>query len=171
MSGIQLAFQSQNKAVYDITEEQLMAGLFATPVCHQVVAFINCHVSEANSLIDKFNAARFSSEVADRFVDVLLNHIKRLTITQSGGLLLMQDMTEFRDCAMRTCATTKRAELLTDIARICMVEVSQLKAVQQDSSLHMLDPSEFRALVNARADCRSSASPFTKLVVKVKNAT
>ena len=155
--------------MYDITEEQLMAGLFATAECKQVVAFINCHVTEANTMIDKFNATRFSSEVADRFVDALLAHIKRLSITQSGGLLLMQDMTQYRECAIHSCATSKRAELLTEIAKIYIVEASQLEAVLKDSSLHLLDHSEFQALVAARADRRGNASLLNKIAVKVKN--
>ena len=170
-SGVQHAFQNQSKAVYNITEEELMAGLFATPVCQQVVGIVNCHIGLASRTMDKFNAARFASEVADHFVDMLIGHIKHLTVTQSGGLLLMQDMTLYKECALRAGATSKRAELLTEIAKIYIVDASQLQAILQDSSLHLLDPAEFRALVDARADSRANASLLSKIAVKVKNTT
>ena len=164
-TGVQHTLQNQSKTVYNITEEELMAGLFATPVCQQVVGTIKCHIAMASRTMDKFNAARFASEVADRFVAMLISHIKHLTVSQSGGLLLMQDMTMYKECALWACATTKRADLLTEIAKIYIVDASQLQAILQDSSLHLLDPAEFRALVDARADSRANASLLSKIAV------
>lgn len=170
MAGVQAVLHNQSKAAYNITEEELMAGVDATVVCTQLLAFVRAHVAEANRRLDRYNAARFTAELADRFVDALVAHVKRLTITQSGGLLLMQDMTRYRDLVLVAGASTKRAELLTEVAKIFIVDASQEQAILRETSLHTLDPAEYRALVAARADSRAKASLLTKLAGKVKSA-
>jgi hypothetical protein len=112
--------------------------------------------------LDGRNVRSFLGEVASRLLRLLVDQVKRLSVTAAGGLRLMRDTSEYRDCVARfgSPAATKQYELLTDIAKIFLVTPENIKALVGDSSLGRLDPQELLEIVKSRADFKAWSSKW-----------
>ena len=81
----------------------------------------------------------------------------------------MQDMSQYKALIQRITKNSTnipdylRGDLLTDIAKLFVVEYNQLEDLRVQSSLLNLSSIEYSELVAARADGRATASILTKI--------
>jgi len=148
----------QNKADFRLRDDELPPDLRPTATCLTVVRYLDAQREEVARCLDGRNLRSFLTELSARLLRLLVDHVKRFTITGAGGLVLMRDINEYRECVSRFGSPTAVLQhaLLTDVAKIFLVNPENLRSLVEDSDLSSLDPTEFVDLVRARADFKSA---------------
>jgi exocyst complex component 5 len=104
-----------------------------TPTCASIAAFLTKTASSATSCLSGRNLAVFLSEIALGLRSLLLEHLRKFTISLTGGLVVSRDVTKYVDL-VRGWPTGEELEgegkgmdVLTDVATLFVVGPEALR--------------------------------------------
>lgn len=131
-----------------------------TTACVTLVKYLKAQSKEIRRSLDGGNEEAFLEELGRRTFRVLLDHLKRFTISQGmGGLKLKRDMQEYDGFAkddLGIKAITKLYSILPELANIHLLAPSQLKGLLEDSALCNLSREEGLQFLRLRSDWKPS---------------
>jgi len=109
--------------------------------------------------LDGKNFLRVTDLLGRRLQQVLMHHFKKFQVlTGIGGLKLMRDATEYQEFMKKTASSNATVSLFTtlkDIAKLFIVDPSELSSLLFDSSLQYLDREEVTLFVKQRSDFKT----------------
>eukprot|EP00727_Mastigamoeba_balamuthi_P003016 m51a1_g12711 hypothetical protein (137) ;mRNA; f:191-702 len=121
----------------------------------KVTSFLNVHRAMIFRTLDGSNVRQFNEEFVTRVHETLLTHFKKFQVTVgAGGLHLMRDLSEYRDCARLFGATStdKLFEQLSDIAKLFLISPSNFLELIKESQLAQMHRPEVLEFIKNRSD-------------------
>lgn len=103
----------------------------------------------------------FKKMIFSNLKSAILLHIRKFTIEQGiGSMLLMRDMSEYRDCIeiFLIPKISQKFEILKAIGKLHLVNPDQISEVIADSDLSKLTKIELETFIKMRSDYEKSWS-------------
>ncbi|EPQ28786.1 uncharacterized protein PFL1_03589 [Pseudozyma flocculosa PF-1] len=100
------------------------------------------------------NAESFLTEVGVAFHGLLLEHLRKFTVSPAGGLMLTKDLAMYQDAigTFGIPALADRFEMLRQLGNLFIVQASVLKSYMRESHLAKIDERLLRPYLLRRAD-------------------
>ncbi|KAI9208175.1 exocyst complex component Sec10-domain-containing protein [Polychytrium aggregatum] len=135
-----------NQADHILITEQLptdfnpvggLVELRPTKACEHVVECFNAYAKALNGVTEKHTVEVFFSELAVRLFAVIIKHIKRHQVSQSGSIQLMCDLNRYYEwsTSLRVSSVSKVFIVLKELGNLFMADGEvELKTLVYDSS-------------------------------------
>ncbi|KAN0063111.1 Exocyst complex component 5 [Thecaphora frezii] len=100
------------------------------------------------------NAESFLTEIGVAFHGLLLEHLRKFTVSPAGGLMLTKDLAMYQDAigTFGIPALSDRFEMLRQLGNLFIVQASVLKSYMRESHLAKIDERLIRPYLLRRAD-------------------
>ncbi|PWZ02695.1 exocyst complex component Sec10 [Testicularia cyperi] len=124
------------------------------------------------------NAETFLTEIGVAFHGLLLEHLRKYTISAAGGLMLTKDLAMYQDAVgtFGISALSDRFEMLRQLGNLFIVQASVLKSYMREGHLAKIDERLLRPYLLRRADYAKEVrdlddGPFTSASASSTTAT
>eukprot|EP01135_Chromosphaera_perkinsii_P007519 Nk52_evm3s913 gene=Nk52_evmTU3s913 len=126
--------------------------------CRQIVLFLTKQKTMINSSLDGKNLEKFLIAMAEKFVEILEEHIRNYTINNIGGMVLTRDISEYQNFFqdLKIPAVKELMERARDIGNIFIVRPENLKEVCNEGYLARMSREKLVAFIQLRSDYRSA---------------
>lgn len=130
--------------------------------CQQTVDFLKSFNQTLKRLIvdNEQMIFNFLQELSNEFFLVLIEHLKKFTISDSGAVILRNDLRMYAEILGLLHDKSKirdKQDFLSELGNIFLVKPENLKALMQEGILSLIDPKLIYNLVMQRADFKSAS--------------
>lgn len=130
-----------------------------TPTTREVIDFVKTQVILILAkYMDGKNLESIREDFGKRLVRVLFIHFKKWSVSQSGALRLLADLSAYhQECGKLFTSeqTQQEFHMLKDLANLFMLSPDNLGAVLEESSLSRMEKQDLVSYIKLRADFKS----------------
>ncbi|UZJ52417.1 hypothetical protein CBS101457_001737 [Exobasidium rhododendri] len=111
------------------------------------------------------NADTFLTEIGVAFHSLLLDHLRKFTISAAGGIMLTKDLAMYQDAisSFGIPALSDRFEMLRQLGNLFIVQPAVLKSYMRESHLSKIEERLLRPYLLRRADYSSHVRDLNEL--------
>lgn len=150
----------QKKSDFKPRPDDLEALVGASQACEATCQFVSKLTKEAISKLDNANATTFSAELGAGLHQLLLDHLKNFTISDSGAMILQNDLKKYRsmvdELAPAAHLLRDRFDMLWELGHLYVVRPENLRSVLQEGHLGRVDVKLIYPYIAQRADFAQS---------------
>lgn len=154
---------NQKKTDFRPKDEEYVAALEAlqTPTCLSIFNFLSKVAALANTTLDGLNLCQFLSELALGLRSLLLEHLKKFTISASGGLIVSKDVAKYNDlvrgwkCDGTVWDRQGGMEVLVEVGNLFVISAEALRERLRGSGKAAEEVAELKKYVERREDVGS----------------
>jgi hypothetical protein len=154
---------NQKKTDFRPRDEEYAAAIEAlqTPTCLSIYTFLSKVATLANTTLDGSNLCHFLSELALGLRSLLLEHLKKFTVSLTGGLIVSKDVTKYGElvrewkCDGTVWERQGGMEVLVEVANLFVISAEALRERLRGSGKASDEVAELRKYVEKREDVGS----------------
>ncbi|TPX36908.1 hypothetical protein SmJEL517_g00874 [Synchytrium microbalum] len=126
----------------------------ATQPCQIVCDFLRKVYFQASKCLNRDNSDLFLGEIGIELHQMLLEHIRKFTISSSGGMALAKDLALYQEtiATFGVSALSERFNLLRELANAYIAKPEALRSVIYEGVLGRIDPVLLVPYISLRAD-------------------
>lgn len=149
----QLATQKKNDYLPRNDDDMTLARLNTEP-CLAIVEALERLTTEVRQTLSERNRDLFFTEVGIGFHALLLEHLKKYTVSATGGLMLTKDLAMYQDAASHfgVPVVNDRFEMLRQLGNLFIVQPAVLKSYMREGHLAKIDEPLLRPYLLRRQD-------------------
>ncbi|KAI9352722.1 exocyst complex component Sec10-like protein [Obelidium mucronatum] len=150
---IETLLQKQKRADYKPKDEQMVSSP-STATCVQVCEFLNKVHIKAEIYFEGINLTGFLNEIGSIFHVLLLEHIKKFTFSDVGGLILARDLAKYFEViqSFRIEPLTDKFEMIRELGNLFIVKPDNLQQVINGGHLSRIDVTLLTPFLMCRVD-------------------
>ncbi|KAI8824861.1 exocyst complex component Sec10-like protein, partial [Fimicolochytrium jonesii] len=128
--------------------------ILPSPTCIQVCDFLSLVHQRGGTCLAGSNLENFLSEIGISFQSLLLDHLKKFTVSQAGGLILLTDMAAYQHSitTLSIPLLSERFDMLRELANLFVVRPENLKTVMNEGHLSRIEMQLLHPFLSMRAD-------------------
>ncbi|WFD41778.1 Exocyst complex component 5 [Malassezia psittaci] len=145
---------SQKKSDYAPKNDDVMFARLNTDPCLAIVDVLESVHTAADEYLPERTRELFLTEVGIGFHALLLEHLKKFTVSATGGLMLTKDLAMYQDICGRfnIPIVIDRFEMLRQLGNLFIVQPSILKSYMREGHLAKVDEQLLRPYLLRRED-------------------
>ncbi|GAA6015669.1 hypothetical protein JCM10207_008166 [Rhodosporidiobolus poonsookiae] len=151
---LSLLLTKQKKTDFKPKNDDVAFSRLNTEPCLLACDFLHKFRQAAQSALSGRNAEIFLTEVGVTFHTLLLEHLKKFTISATGGLMLTKDLALYQDTlsTFSLPALNDRFEMLRQLGNVFIVQPDILSSYLNEASLARIENRLLRPYVMMRSD-------------------
>ncbi|KAK0538566.1 Exocyst complex component 5 [Tilletia horrida] len=145
---------TQKKTDYNPKNDDFAFTRMNTEPCASCIEALSKVQTAARANLSGKNAEVFLSEVGVTFHSLMLEHLKKFTVSATGGLMLTKDLAAYQDAiaGFGISALVDRFEMLRQLGNLFIVQPSVLKSYMREGHLAAIDEALLRPYLLRRTD-------------------
>ncbi|CAG8562226.1 11518_t:CDS:10, partial [Ambispora gerdemannii] len=147
----------QKKSDFKPKEDEVLTNLMTSP-CDISVDFLKKVYANSNQFLDGKNLELFLTEVGMSFHSMLLDHLKKFSVSAAGGLVLTKDIAKYQEtiALFKIPALDERFEMIRQLSNLFIVKPEILKSVLNEGYLAKIDTKYLHIYLQQRSDFKSA---------------
>lgn len=163
MTWVSKLLQSQKKTDFRPRDEDfaLVIDTLQTPTCLSIYNFLTKVANLATTTLDGVNLSHFLAELATGLRSLLLEHLRKFSVSLTGGLIVSKDVTKYaelvRGWPLQGTAFEKDGgmEVLVEVANLFVIGPEALRERLKGGARSQEEVNELRKYVERREDVGS----------------
>ncbi|WFD39608.1 Exocyst complex component 5 [Malassezia japonica] len=145
---------TQKKTDYAPKNDDVMFARLNTDPCLAIVEALESLHAAALTFLPERTRESLLTEIGVGFHALLLEHLKKYTVSATGGLMLTKDLAMYQDicCKFEVPIVTDRFEMLRQLGNLFIVQPSVLKSYMREGHLARIDEHLLRPYLLRRED-------------------
>ncbi|KAG9289444.1 hypothetical protein G9A89_008005 [Geosiphon pyriformis] len=147
----------QKKSDFKPKEDEVLSSLVTSP-CDASVDFLRKVQINSSQFLDGKNLELFLTEIGMSFHSMLLDHLKKFSVSAAGGLVLTKDMAKYQEtiALFKITALDERFEMLRQLSNLFIVKPEILKSVLNEGYLAKIEVKYMHIYLQQRTDFKSA---------------
>ena len=151
----------QRRSDFKPKGDDLAALAGVSQACSCTCRFLREVAQSVNHILEKENARLYLTELGNGFHSLLLDHIRRYSVSDMGALLLRNDLRAYKDAITESFGPAVSTiqpsfELLCELGNIFLVRPENLRSILQEGLLAQLDTRFTAQFIAQRTDFKSA---------------
>lgn len=163
MTWVSKLLQSQKKTDFRPRDEDFALAIdtLQTPTCLSIYNFLTKVANLATTTLDGANLSHFLAELATGLRSLLLEHLRKFSVSLTGGLIVSKDVTKYaelvRGWPLQDTAFEKDGgmEVLVEVANLFVIGPEALRERLKGGARSQEEVNELRKYVERREDVGS----------------
>lgn len=145
---------TQKKTDYAPKNDDVMFARLNTDPCLAIVDELDALQAAAHAFLPERTRESFLTEIGIGFHALLLEHLKKFTVSATGGLMLTKDLAMYQDVCGRfgVPIVSDRFEMLRQLGNLFIVQPGVLKSYMREGHLAKIDEQLLRPYLLRRED-------------------
>lgn len=145
---------TQRRSDFLPKDDDVMFARLNTDPCLAIVEALEALEQAASTHLTERTRESLLREVGIGFHALLLEHLKKFTVSATGGLMLTKDLAMYQDvaCRFRVPIVADRFEMLRQLGTLFIVQPSVLKSYMREGHLAGIDEMLLRPYLYRRED-------------------
>ncbi|WFD30188.1 Exocyst complex component 5 [Malassezia sp. CBS 17886] len=145
---------TQKKSDYNPKNDDVMFARLNTDPCLAIVDVLTQLDARTRAHLAERTRESLTTEVGIGFHALLLEHLKKFTVSATGGLMLTKDLAMYQDvcCRFGIPIVADRFEMLRQLGNLFIVQPSVLKSYMREGHLAKIDEALLRPYLLRRQD-------------------
>ncbi|KAI9102714.1 exocyst complex component Sec10-like protein [Phlyctochytrium arcticum] len=150
--GVLLA--TQKKTDFRPRDDIASSSTSASQTCQAISDFLTSVYARAVQSLTAENLDMFMTEIGATFHSLLLDHYKKFSVSQAGGLILSKDISRYQEVitSFKIPLISERFEMLKELANLFVVKPEYLKTMMREGHLSRIEIPLLLPFLNMRAD-------------------
>ncbi|RKP26286.1 exocyst complex component Sec10-like protein, partial [Syncephalis pseudoplumigaleata] len=158
VSWLTSSLAKQKKKDFQPRDQDLDLMSLATPACNLCIEYLRKVQDISGNYLDEVNREAFLLELGVTFHGLLLEHLKKFTVSATGGLVLSKDIAKYQEAIDRfkIQGLSERFEMLRELGNIYLVKPEILRSLLSEGYLAKLDRRGLLPFLKMREDWSSA---------------
>ncbi|CAZ81646.1 unnamed protein product [Tuber melanosporum] len=158
LAHITLLLSKQRKADFKPRDDEVRLTTLQTPTCILTTAFLEKLTQTATTSLDGANLTHFLTEISGGFRTALLEHLKRHSVNQAGGIMLTKDLAKYQEVvnSWKIPAVRDAFEIVAEIGTLFVVRPTAVRDRMRDGVLAKVKPHLLKPYLSRREDYASA---------------
>ncbi|KAI8051452.1 exocyst complex component Sec10-like protein [Syncephalis plumigaleata] len=158
ISWLSNSLAKQKKKDFQPRDQDLDLMSLATPACNMCIEYLRKVQDISKDYLDEVNREAFLLELGVTFHELLLEHLKKFTVSATGGLVLSKDIAKYQEAIDRfkIQGLSERYEMLRELGNIYLVKPEILRSLLSEGYLAKLDRRGLLPFLKMREDWSSA---------------
>ncbi|KAK0545750.1 Exocyst complex component 5 [Tilletia horrida] len=154
VSYLSTRLATQKKTDYNPKNDDFAFTRMNTEPCIACIEALGKIQASARENLSGKNVEVFLSEIGVTFHSLMLEHLKKFTVSATGGLMLTKDLAAYQDAiaGFGIPALADRFEMLRQLGNLFIVQPSVLKSYMREGHLASIDEANLRPYLLRRTD-------------------
>ncbi|CAF0753538.1 unnamed protein product [Adineta ricciae] len=142
----------------DFKPESDLSIYECSPICKRVVRSIDTQITRLEQNVDGKNLIGILNEFGLRFHRLIIDHVFKFEYNISGGLMMLQDVSEYKKCSkkFRSSTVEQLFSILHALVNLLVVVPDNLRQVITEGHLASLTRDIIESFVQLRTDYKSA---------------
>ncbi|TPX51291.1 hypothetical protein SeMB42_g00272 [Synchytrium endobioticum] len=152
---IDLLLSKQKRTDYRPKDDGAAANVpSVTQPCQGICDYLRKVCGQASKCLTRDNSDLFLGEIGTELHQMLLEHVKKFSISMSGGLTLAKDLASYQETVSTfgISSLSERFSLLRELANAYIAKPESLRSVIYEGLLGRIDPALLAPYISLRAD-------------------
>ncbi|KAI8834800.1 exocyst complex component Sec10-like protein [Chytriomyces cf. hyalinus JEL632] len=151
---LEIILSKQKRSDYRPRDDNMASYSTSTPTCAQVCEFLDTIHLNAEKYFEGINLTGFLSEVGSIFHMLLLEHMKKFTFSDVGGLILARDLAKYFEVvsSFRIENLTNKFEMIRELGNLYLAKPENLQQVINGGHLSRIDVTLLTPFLKCRVD-------------------